>query len=100
MVPFRSFINNSGLVDLGFQGNLFTWTNYKDGDEAIRSRLDRGLANTLWRTEFDKAAIVHETIIGSDHAPLILNTHFSRDQKKPPFALTLDGYPTLKQTLL
>ncbi|CAN1320645.1 hypothetical protein LINPERPRIM_LOCUS31782 [Linum perenne] len=61
------------------------WTNYQTDIGKTRSRLDRGLANTTWRIEFDQASIPHESIIGSDHGPLILNTNPTQHHNLPPF---------------
>lgn len=41
----RQFITNNGLIDLGFNGNPFTWNNGRGGCANIRERLDRGLVN-------------------------------------------------------
>jgi hypothetical protein len=45
---FADFVNSNALVDLGFVGNKFTWSNCRMGRENIRERLDRGLANQSW----------------------------------------------------
>jgi hypothetical protein len=42
--PFRGFINQLGLVDLGFVGNPFTWCNNRHGFDTIKERLDKDLA--------------------------------------------------------
>lgn len=44
---FWDYINNSGLIDLGFKGSKFTWTNkrYRNRKSLILERLDRCLAN-------------------------------------------------------
>ncbi|XP_056692071.1 uncharacterized protein [Spinacia oleracea] len=54
--PFRvnqgkdmlNFMDEAGLVDLGFNGSPFTWTNARDGHNLIQERLDRALANSPW----------------------------------------------------
>jgi hypothetical protein len=43
--PFRGFIDQHGLVDLGFVGNPFTWCNNRQGSATIKERLDKGLAS-------------------------------------------------------
>jgi hypothetical protein len=37
--PFRDFLNSHGLVDLGFSGSPFTWSNHGHGRHLIRERL-------------------------------------------------------------
>ncbi|KAJ4842907.1 hypothetical protein Tsubulata_023831 [Turnera subulata] len=63
----QELLNDCELMDLGFNGQGFTWTN-----RAIKERLDRTVANSAWRTLFDKAQVYHEALLGSDHRPLVL----------------------------
>lgn len=44
----RQFISQCGLVDLGFNGNPFTWNNGRGDCVNIGEKLDRGLANHDW----------------------------------------------------
>jgi hypothetical protein len=43
--PFRNFIDHFGMIDVGFVGNPFTWSNNRQGLENIKEILDRGLAS-------------------------------------------------------
>lgn len=56
---FQEVINSCGLVDLGFNGNSFTWTNERQGNANIKKRIDCGVANQQWRTLFPNAAVLH-----------------------------------------
>lgn len=67
------FMNRWGLFDLGFNGPPFTWSNNHHGSTRIWRRLDRGIANSTWRTTFQDASIFHEIAVGSDHRPLVLS---------------------------
>lgn len=42
----QPFMNQHGLVDLGFSGPKFTQTNKRQGNRHIRERLDKGIANS------------------------------------------------------
>lgn len=76
---FNSLIEDIGLGDLGFKGQMFTWSNNRRGGERIRERLDRVLVNQQWSTLFPSANCTHELFIGSDHAPICLHlTHKER----------------------
>ena len=44
MQQFRVAVLHCGLVDLGFKGNLFTWTNGRTEDDFVQERLDRAYA--------------------------------------------------------
>jgi hypothetical protein len=43
--PFRNFIDHFGMIDVGFVGNPFTWSNNKQGLENIKEILDKGSAS-------------------------------------------------------
>lgn len=48
MDAFRRCINSCGLSDLGYRGNIFTWSRGLSSDSMIRERLDRFLASVEW----------------------------------------------------
>ncbi|KAK3017177.1 hypothetical protein RJ639_007120 [Escallonia herrerae] len=62
------------LIDLGYSGNPFTWTNRRPVQAKIRERLDRGLANSQWCILFPNARIRHLPAHNSDHNPILLDT--------------------------
>lgn len=82
MLRFRDCIAQCRLVDLGFAGHPFTWTNRRFGRQFICERLDRALANADWCNSFPNAKLYHLNSSSSDHSPILLNTH-DRDQRKP-----------------
>ena len=67
---FKQTINNCNLLDLGFNGPKFTWTN-KRKNNPIYERLDRGFGNGDWFDAFPNSCIWHLTKITSDHAPVL-----------------------------
>lgn len=67
------FVEVNGLVDLGFSGPHFTWSNGRQGRTHIKERLDRGVASIAWRNAFPLAVIEHYPLSSFDHLPLILN---------------------------
>lgn len=54
---FRDLVDNLGLIDLGFIGEIYTWYNRRGGVESIQERLDCGFANDSWRIMFQHATI-------------------------------------------
>ena len=68
---FHHAIENYEIDDIGFIGDPFTWHR-----GAMRSRLDRGLANASWNQLHSNAALVHLQYNHSNHRPLLLDTEF------------------------
>ncbi|TXG53035.1 hypothetical protein EZV62_022204 [Acer yangbiense] len=52
MYNFRQTIDDCNLIDLGFTRPKYTWNNKRDGSNNIQERLDKFLANDLWRNNF------------------------------------------------
>lgn len=65
-------IDNCKLIDMGFQGPQFTWSNGRKGKANIRERIDRAWYNTWWNQAFEGTYIKHLTRVASDHHPLLL----------------------------
>lgn len=76
-------LSNLGLIDLGFHGHPFTWSNKRAGSANIQERLDRGVGNNEWISLFPYSSIFHLPAIGSDHNPIILNTSIDSLCPKP-----------------
>lgn len=76
-------LNNHGLIDLGFVGYPYSWSNKRAGKENIQERLYRGLGNSDWITLFHFATITHLPAISSYHNPIILKTTIDNSYPKP-----------------
>lgn len=81
----RNFMLSNGMVDLGFSGPKFTWSNKRSGATLILECLDRGIANGDWRILFPRATISHGTRIASDHSHLLLDTFGDQNLGPRPF---------------
>lgn len=66
---FFECINECHLLDLGFDGPLFTW---KHGQ--LLERLDRVLCNTSWQGLFPEASVTHLPLQPYDHCGLWVRT--------------------------
>ena len=79
------FMRKQGLIDLGFQGNPYTWVNGRSGNALIKERLDRGICNSAWRLFFPKASIINLPRLTSDHSPIIPVTTGTHSSLPKPF---------------
>ncbi|KAL7157223.1 hypothetical protein ABFS83_02G063300 [Erythranthe nasuta] len=52
-------LKSLGLIDLGYHGSSFTWSNKRNGKANIQQRNDRGVANDLWCTDFPHSSILN-----------------------------------------
>lgn len=71
---FRKFLFDGGLMDLGFRGPAYTWTNGQYTSTPIFSRLDRVVVTAKWLQEFPQAYVNHMPRVHSDHAAILLRT--------------------------
>jgi hypothetical protein len=72
---FKSFVDQLGMIDLGFAGNPFTWCNNRQGFASIKERLDRGLASQKWIHLYPDFALLYIPAYNFDHNPISLNTN-------------------------
>jgi hypothetical protein len=81
----QNTLNDCNLVDLGYHGDMFTWTNNQIDNSHIKERLDRYCATTTWINRFPRFTNYHLMNYCSDHNPILLvfgtNNDF-RDDKK------------------
>lgn len=86
MHDFNNVIQNYNLLDLGFTGQKFTWSNCRKNN-LILERLDRFLANPLWLAKFPQTFVTRLSRTHSDHCPLILSTNPNSPHAPKPFRL-------------
>jgi hypothetical protein len=67
---FNDCIANLALREIRRGGARYTWTNKQLNP--VRCVLDRVFVSTEWEIMFPFCTLVVETIIGSDHAPLVM----------------------------
>ena len=75
MEEFKSTLVHCGLVDIGYQGNIFTWWNGQPGEAFVQERFDRACATVEWNELFPHAKVRHLHASYSDHGPILLNLH-------------------------
>lgn len=72
MEGFVQTVGDCGLIDLGYEGEKFTWESFRGKDNWVQERLDRGLANQPWCELFPAAIVQVLDVSTSDHLPLSL----------------------------
>lgn len=77
---FNDLIADLQVEDLGFKGQLHTWSNNRRGSKRVMERLDRVLGNRNWCSSFPKAQYINEWVIGSVHSPIVLELEYT-DQR-------------------
>ncbi|KAK4733777.1 hypothetical protein R3W88_008038 [Solanum pinnatisectum] len=71
-LEFIGVIEACGLMDLGFNGPKFTWSNQRGINSRIWKRLDRAMVNDKWLQDMPHTNITHLPSVGSDHCPLLM----------------------------
>ena len=85
IVAFRNCLDKCGLIDLGFHGPRFMWTNKSPvWLSTTKERLDRGLGNAEWTLHFLSTKIHHFPRVKSNHYCIMLNTDPLELEPKPP----------------
>ena len=74
MQDFRASLLHCGLVDLGFQSNIFTWNNGRHGEEFVQERLDQACATDGWREIFPYYRVTNIQASYSDHVLILITT--------------------------
>lgn len=84
---FNSFMDSMGLIDIGYSGPAFTWSNRRRKNFLVRERLDRAIANHVWLSEYPSARLLHLPALYSDHNPLLLILKPCRPTGTPRFRI-------------
>lgn len=81
---FNDFIQFTGLDELQYHGNLFSWCNNQQGIDRIYKRLDRPLGNTEW-LEKVSYFVTYLDRVYSDHAPMLIEENSEWNGGPSPF---------------
>ncbi|CAM8912119.1 unnamed protein product [Rhodiola kirilowii] len=85
MENFRQALLDCELMDLGFKGSKFTYSNKRKGYDEIQCRLDRAVGDVLWVEKYPNSVIQHLISHRSDHCPLLLSMDGVIRAKGKPF---------------
>lgn len=73
MQVFQSTLLQCGLVDLGYQGKIFTWRNGRWGNDFVEERLDKGCVNNEWSNIFPRVKVTYLDVSYSNYDPIQLS---------------------------
>ena len=71
---FKECLDRCNIVDLGFAGPRFTWTNKREVSALIQERIDRFFVNLEWWNLFHEARVTHLTRCHFDHCSVLLES--------------------------
>ena len=69
---FKECLDKCNMIDIGFLGPRFTWTNRREVHALIQERFDRYFVNPSWVLMSPEAKVTHLTRCHSDHCPVLL----------------------------
>lgn len=72
VADFREVVQTCNLVDIGYKGSLFTWSNKRYVPHFIEEMLDRFLCSKNWRSKFHDTTVTNLANWVSDHCSIIL----------------------------
>lgn len=95
MEEFNNFILHSGIMDAGFVGSNFTWSN-----KSIWKRLNRVLISPDWGDHFNSIRVEHLPRSVSDHSPLFVSAPvFARGPSSFRFQSMWTSHPNFPLTV-
>lgn len=69
---FKECLDKCNMIDIGFSGPRFTWTNKRNLQALIQERIDKFFVNPGWCLMYLEAKVVHLTRCHSDHCLVLL----------------------------
>nr|XP_023924931.1 uncharacterized protein LOC112036353 [Quercus suber] len=69
---FKECLDKCSMIDIGFSGPHFTWTNRREVQALIQEGINRVFVNPSWCLLYPEARVVHLTRCYSDHSPMML----------------------------
>ncbi|KAI3931145.1 hypothetical protein MKX01_029335, partial [Papaver californicum] len=81
----RHTIRQLALINLGYTGDQFTWSNHRKEPNLVMCRIDRAMVNNLWTSKFGNSRLIHLIDHGSDHRPIMLKTDTEAYNKHKQF---------------
>ena len=71
-LEFKECLDTCNLLDLGFLGPKFIWSNLRQISNLILERIDRCFVNPEWRLTYPEALVTHLPWVFSNHCPVLV----------------------------
>ena len=71
-LAFKDCLDGCNMVDMGFAGPRYIWTNKRDVNNLILERIDRYFMNPDWCVLYPDAKVTHLPRCHSDHCPVLM----------------------------
>ncbi|XP_075660821.1 uncharacterized protein LOC142630676 [Castanea sativa] len=87
---FQECLDTCRLIDIGFSGSRFTWSNHRLLTDLIQERIDRVFVNAKWNSIYPEANVKHLERVQSDHCHiLVCLKHRQQVRLQRPFRFQL-----------
>ena len=100
-LAFKDCLDLCNMVDMGFFGPRYTWTNKRDVNNLILERIDRFFMNPNWCVLYSDAKVTHLPRCHSDHCPVLMESlpfrtiHLNRPFRFQEFWLSDMSFPNI-----
>ena len=85
-LEFKNCLDECNMLDLGFAGPKYTYTNRRPISDLISKRIDRCFPNPVWCVLFPEALVTHLPRTFSDHCPVLIElSRASANQQNKTF---------------
>ena len=78
---FQECLDTCRLIDIGFSGPHFTWSNHRPLTDLIQERINRIFANAEWNKIYPEANVKHLERVQSDHCPILVCLEHSQQAR-------------------
>ncbi|XP_048611782.1 uncharacterized protein LOC125586041 [Brassica napus] len=101
-LPFKQMLNDCGMLEFPFTGDMLSWVGKRSGGATVRCRLDRAVGNADWHEKFPHSSVKYMRLWGSDHRPILADilTKPTRRSKKFKFDKRWLDNEELRQVIL
>ena len=84
-LPFKHMLNDCGMLEFPFTGDMLSWVGKRAGGTTVRCRLDRAVGNPDWHEKFPHSTVKYMRLWGSDHRPIFADILIKPMRKSKKF---------------